>query len=354
MTEKKSAQVETGLSAPLISVIVPVYNTEKYLPHCIESILAQSYRHLEIILVDDGSPDRCGAICDEYARRDERIRVIHKENAGQATARNWALDVFSGDYVAFVDSDDFISPYFIEIMYNSLIEYDSDIASLRADSIVNFFDGTENDVQITKDMPDYIAMPATPADVIQQIFYGKVGTGLVNHLFKRQVFQQLRLPDGWIYEDTAVIHRAIMQAQHITVVVAPIYAYCVRMNSTMRMKFSEKKLVAIQVAEQVVSDARAYDASLLPAAASRAFALLYSVFMQVPASNREAMKKLWHSMLLYRDIVARNHSPQARTKDRIGAWCTYLGMNMCYLFGKMYRIAEKVRLRVLSGCLKPD
>ena len=93
---------------PLISVIVPVYKVEPYLRQCVDSILNQTYANLEVILVDDGSPDRCGAICDEYAAQDSRVRVIHKSNGGQSTARNMALDVCTGDYIAFVDSDDWL------------------------------------------------------------------------------------------------------------------------------------------------------------------------------------------------------------------------------------------------------
>ena len=95
---------------PLISVIVPVYKVEEYLARCVDSILGQTYRNLEILLVDDGSPDRCGVMCDEYASRDSRIRVIHKENGGLSSARNAAIDVARGEYIGFVDSDDWIEP----------------------------------------------------------------------------------------------------------------------------------------------------------------------------------------------------------------------------------------------------
>ena len=113
---------------PLISVIVPVYNVEPYLRRCIDSILAQTYENLEIILVDDGSPDRCGEICDEYARLDRRIRVIHQENSGVSAARNAALAVAEGEYIGFVDSDDWIEPNMYEEMYEAILATDSDIA----------------------------------------------------------------------------------------------------------------------------------------------------------------------------------------------------------------------------------
>ena len=113
---------------PLISVIVPVYKVEKYLNQCIESVLAQTYQNLEIILVDDGSPDRSGEICEEYAKKDTRIRVLHKSNGGLSTARNTGLQIISGAYIAFLDSDDYLAPDMYETLYRELIENDADIA----------------------------------------------------------------------------------------------------------------------------------------------------------------------------------------------------------------------------------
>ena len=105
---------------PLISVIVPIYKVEKYLSKCIESIIAQEYSNIEIILVDDGSPDNCGKICNDYAIKDNRIKVIHKENGGLSSARNAGIDIAQGEYIGFVDSDDTIEPYMYEKLYNAI------------------------------------------------------------------------------------------------------------------------------------------------------------------------------------------------------------------------------------------
>ena len=112
----------------LISVIVPIYKVEKYLRKCVESILSQTHTNLEIILVDDGSPDNCGAICDEYAKQDARIKVIHKPNGGLSDARNAGLDIMTGEYVAFVDSDDWIGPRMYETLLQMLKLFQADIA----------------------------------------------------------------------------------------------------------------------------------------------------------------------------------------------------------------------------------
>lgn len=111
----------------LISVIVPIYRVEEYLPRCIDSLLAQTYQNIQIILVDDGSPDACGRICDEYASTDKRIQVIHKENGGLSDARNAGLSASKGDYIAFVDSDDWVASEYLERMQQSLCKHDADI-----------------------------------------------------------------------------------------------------------------------------------------------------------------------------------------------------------------------------------
>ena len=116
------------MTEDLISVIIPVYKVEKYLDECLASVTGQTYRNLEIILVDDGSPDRCGEICDQWANKDNRIRVIHKQNGGLADARNAGIDVATGDYISFVDSDDYVDEDFLEGLYSALKKFNTKLA----------------------------------------------------------------------------------------------------------------------------------------------------------------------------------------------------------------------------------
>ena len=115
------------MTNPLITIVVPIYKVEKYLGRCIDSLIAQTYPNIEIILADDGSPDRCGAICDEYAQKDSRIKVIHQENKGVAAARNAALDIAQGEYIMFVDSDDYVEPTFCEIPLKTAQQQNADM-----------------------------------------------------------------------------------------------------------------------------------------------------------------------------------------------------------------------------------
>ena len=124
---------------PKVSILVPIYNVEKYLPRCIESVLSQDFKAYELILVDDGSPDQCPQICDEYAKKDTRIKVIHKKNGGLADARNVALDVMTGEYVVCVDSDDYISPTHIEGLYHLIEKYGADVS---INTFCSFYEGS--------------------------------------------------------------------------------------------------------------------------------------------------------------------------------------------------------------------
>lgn len=126
--------MQSESAKPLVSVIVPIYRNEKYLNKCVDSILAQTYTNLDVVLVDDGSPDRCGAMCDEYAARDKRVQVIHQENGGERAARNAALDVAHGEYVACVDSDDYVMPTYIEVMLRNLLDNDADRSTYFMDN----------------------------------------------------------------------------------------------------------------------------------------------------------------------------------------------------------------------------
>lgn len=326
---------------PLVSVIVPIYKVEKYLSKCVESILAQTYQNLEIILVDDGSPDRCGQICDEYAKKDSRIRVIHKSNGGLSDARNVGIDACKGEYISFIDSDDFVSPYFIEILYKGIMEYDADISGVE--SGVFFFDETEQDVRLARSVDDCTISSIEPHEAIRRILYQSLPNGAQWRLYKRAVFMELRFPYGYLFEDAATTHRAFMRAKKMALINARTYAYRIRADSIVRMKFTEKKLICTTISEQIIGDILQYDPGLKAAAYARAFALNYQVFIQIPPSDKESLKAVWSSLLRYRTVVAKDKATELRTKNRVGALCTYLGMRFSHLAGRIYKLLEEKR-----------
>ena len=183
-----------------ISIIVPIYNVEKYLEKCIKSILSQTYKNLEIILVDDGSPDKCGMICDKYKEIDDRIIVIHQENKGLSGARNTGLKNANGKYVCFIDSDDYINEHMIETLYENLIKTGSDI------SICDFFQVKENENIKIKKIENAVKI-MNKQECLKKLLYHKYKLDIVtwNKLYKQELFNNIEFPEGKIYEDFATI-----------------------------------------------------------------------------------------------------------------------------------------------------
>jgi glycosyltransferase involved in cell wall biosynthesis len=209
-----------------ISVIVPVYNVENYLSRCVESIIKQTCTNLEIILVDDGSTDASGKMCDEYAQRDNRITVIHKKNGGLSDARNAGLDIATGEYIGFVDSDDFIALNFYEILYNTLVENDSDLVYCK-------YQKFENEANI-KETENYKVFQYDNIEFLNN-FYDDTTYKIVvwNKLYKRNIWENLRFPFGKIHEDVFVVHEVFYIANKISFVTSPSYYYFQREDSIM-------------------------------------------------------------------------------------------------------------------------
>lgn len=220
----------------LISVIIPVYKVEAYLTACVESVLAQTYSNFEIILVDDGSPDNCPAMCDEFAARDSRIRVIHKENGGLSSARNAGIDAARGDYLAFLDSDDLWSPVFLERLYRAIRETDADF------SVCQFqrFREKGEIVSITEEKTLYFSQ----TEAFECLFNHRNENMVVapNKLYSRKLFETLRYPLGILHEDEAVIHEIIGSATGIAWVDEAHYFYREAPNSITTSRFTLKRL----------------------------------------------------------------------------------------------------------------
>ena len=200
----------------LISIIVPIYNVEKYLDRCIKSIINQSYNNLEIILVDDGSPDRCGEMCDEWAKIDKRIIVVHKENGGLSDARNAGIDIAKGNYLSFIDSDDYVHKDFIKVLYELCIKYNSDISMCGAfetskDENCNF------NLQQGNECVKYSKTILERKDNIYCVAWNK--------LYKKEVFKYIRYPKGKLHEDVAVINKILYYSNKIAITDLRLYFY---------------------------------------------------------------------------------------------------------------------------------
>ena len=212
------------MEQPLISVIVPVYKVEDYLDECVQSIVNQTYENLEIILVDDGSPDRCPEMCDEWAKRDSRIKVIHKENGGASSARNVGLDIAKGEYIGFVDSDDYIAENMYEIMIGSIQKYGKKISTCGSIFV------KENREKVAG-VGILEEKNLDTEDAIRAVFYKRVGTAVWCKLFARDVFVNLRFPVGETNEEFPLIIPMIKKAQGIVHTGKLLYYYRQREES---------------------------------------------------------------------------------------------------------------------------
>lgn len=230
----------------MISVIVPVYRVENYIRECIDSILCQTFSDFELILVDDGSPDKSGEICDEYASKDARIKVIHQENAGQSASRNRGTEIAEGEYICFIDSDDIVNPIILEKLYSAVTEYDCGIAV--ADRIKGvtppdgFFDKKTADVKCF----------SADEETLLSLF--REGNTLYWTLFpcimKKEIYLKFPLAPGRVMEDNAVACKWLYEAKKTAFVNAPLYFYRENPNGTMNAPFSEKKLDFLWALEQ--------------------------------------------------------------------------------------------------------
>lgn len=218
---------------PLISVIVPIYNVENYLDKCVESIVNQTYKNLEIILVDDGSSDNCPQKCDDWHNIDKRIVVIHKENGGLSDARNAGMDIMKGKYVSFVDGDDYIDERYIEVLYNNLVKYNADVSQVLFNR-EGLLDSNEIEINVID------------ASVSCKNFYisraPQMTISSCAKLFKVDLIGGQRFPKGRNFEDQFFTPRVVFCSHSIVISNERLYYYINRQNSITRAPFNAKKM----------------------------------------------------------------------------------------------------------------
>ncbi len=219
-------QTRKGVSGlpPLISIIVPVFNVEKYLPECLDSILNQTYSHLEIILIDDGSTDTSGQICDEYAAKDERVRVLHKSNEGLSAARNSGLDIAVGEYFCFVDSDDYVSRELCDRVMKAFTDNDAQIISFGCKLV----DDGGKIIGSTESIHNTVL---NREDALRELVTGNINNYYWNKVYKRHIFDDIRCPAGRAWEDLATMYKLFLKADSIYTLSEELYFYRQREGS---------------------------------------------------------------------------------------------------------------------------
>ena len=229
-----------------VSIIVPVYKVEKFLERCVESIIKQTYQNIEIILIDDESPDECPKMCDQYEIKDNRIKVIHKKNGGLSDARNAGLDIASGEYIAFVDSDDWIESDFIETLYMNAEREKADISVVGYQLI--WADGRIR--RFSRDEEYYVF---DRENAIRELLkQQKFQCMVCQKMYRKQIFKTIRFPVGKIYEDVAIGLSTFLKAERVVVSGKVKYNYFQRSDSIVNAKFDKRKLFFLECCNKII------------------------------------------------------------------------------------------------------
>ena len=320
---------------PLISVIVPVFNVKDYLDQCLESIVAQSYTHLEILVVDDGSTDGSGAMCDQWASRDQRIRVIHQANGGLSAARNAALDVMQGEMVTMVDSDDVLRPTAIQVMMEAMGRSQ---ASIVVGDYTPFDENGAPSWPVQDDHPIALRFPQHKA--LLKMFYQQ---GLTHsawgRLYEASLFDDIRYPVGQNYEDLAIIYPLMLKCGRVAKINYTLYGYRQRRSSILGA-FSPKRADVLDVCENLEQLVGQHDPRYLKAVRSRLLSAYFNILLlshqDKSTDHRELQDRCWQGIkrLRWGCLFDKN----VRSKNKAGILASLLGRNfLCNMVGRDYQ-----------------
>lgn len=294
----------------LVSVIVPVYMVEEYLQSCVDSVINQTYRNLEIILVNDGSSDNCGKICDDYALLDKRIKVIHKKNGGLSDARNAGIKIAEGEYITCVDSDDFIAEDMVENLYKVLTSTKADIAVCGMIKTSDRFPSIQNDnVEKIEEF--------TPQEAIEEGLYNrKFPLSAWAKLYRKSLFKEIEYPVGKLYEDLFTTYKLILKSTKIVFTSRVGYYYFYRTGSIVATKFKINHLDCFEALEKMRQEGIFTDAKLVSAYESAMVEAYTELLEKNPPLKEKAIRILWKQVKKYRinTILNVNSSKRVRGK----------------------------------------
>lgn len=247
-------------SRDLISIIVPVYNVEIYLTECVRSILNQTYKNIEILLIDDGSSDNSGVLCENLAKQDDRIKVFHKENGGLSDARNYGIEKAVGEFIMFVDSDDLVSESIVDNLYNMIVS-DKEL-KLAVCGLSHFTDG-EN---VQYDLGKEITIFSREAALVDFLCQNNIPTSSCAKLYNKELLNGIRFVKGQRFEDNEFVFKVISHCDYIGYCNTKLYAYRHRINSITTSKFDEKEFDIIEIGKKIIDYSKNFSIDVQDAA----------------------------------------------------------------------------------------
>lgn len=318
-----------------VSIVVPIYNAEPYIERSIESIINQTYKNIEIILVDDGSEDGSGKICDKYAKKDKRIKVIHKENGGVSSARNTGIREAGSNYIVFVDSDDYVDENYIDLLLSEIVSQDADIA------MMTHYIEYPNKKPTIRYEKEYIVLNSH--DAIDRMLYDEgIDISPWGKIYKKELFSKIKYPEGKIFEDTATTPLLLMEADKIVINNQPTYHYLIQNNDSITNSvFSSSKMQLIDVTEEMCRKVLEKYPDLEKGTKRRIMFANIATLRQM-VGVKAVNKQLKHKIELYIKENRKNTLKDKRTpkRDRIGVILASMGFG---IFSAAWKITSKRR-----------
>lgn len=305
------------MECPLVSVIVPAYNAEKYLPAAIESVLRQTYSGWELILVDDGSTDSTPAICDRAAVSDPRIRVVHKPNGGLSSARNAGIRVARGRYLTFLDADDMLSPAFLEIMTDVVLKEKVEIAATAL--------GYSKTGPVVR--PAVRVLTVESESLTEQILYqtSPIECSACGKLYDSKLWKETKFREGIGYEDLDIFYQVMLRVEKVAVISCPLYFYRQHPGSYIHT-FNIKRADVLDVTDRMLAWMRDNCPQLVPAAEDRRMSAhfnILSLLYKNHVRDKALEERCWRVIREQRSKSMRN--PKVRLKNRVGALVALVG-----------------------------
>lgn len=302
------------MNEPLVSVIIPVYNVERYLARCVDSVLAQTYRNFEVILVDDGATDGSGALCDAYARKDARVRIVHKDNGGLSDARNAGMQAAHGEYYAFVDGDDWIAEDYIAYLCSLMLENHAQITVCGYQKVYEMGQNSVGSADTSVRVYD------TEEGLFHLLYQRGMISSAWGRLFQAALFCDICFPKGKLHEDVAVMYRLFDKADKIVCGDAKKYFYFQRRDSIVNKAFDRRRMDYLSFTDECILYMEEKHPDLTKAAVSRHFSACFDLLSSMgfdKKNHADAYSKIVHEIRKYRKMVL--FDAQARLKNRLAA-----------------------------------
>ncbi len=331
-----------NIEQELVSVIIPIYNVEQYLDACVKSVLSQTYKNLEIILVDDGAKDSSGMIADKYGKLDSRVQVIHKKNGGLSDARNAGMKLATGKYLFFVDSDDLIPSDAIESLWTVCQKMNTQIA---VGGMEKFLDGTTIPDSLSAENPaECLKTVEALRRMLKNEGFGHEAPG---KLYIRDLWNEIEFPFGQLYEDYSTVHKVMMKAEQIGILRKTVYCYRTRVGSIMNSCIQEENLELLDIAEQTTADiVKVYPQLWVEAKTLEVVTdlkLMEGILQGGKEKFPEAQSRILHNVKDYAKVLLK--SEKVRKIDKLKILSLLIGRNVFML---SYKVGERAN-RIKAG-----